>query len=56
MNLEDFMLGLEVWNWELDFSIYSTRPNESGVKSINFVSCHDNLHLSMSIETIKLIE
>jgi hypothetical protein len=56
MNLEDFMLSLEIWHWELYLSIYSARSDQSGVKSLDFVGCHDNFNFCMSIKTIKLIE
>ena len=56
MNLEDFMLSLKIWHWELYLSIYSARSDQSRVKALDFVGCHDNLNLCMSIKAVKLIE
>lgn len=56
MDLEDFVFGFKVRNWELNFSINTSWSDQGWIQSFYFVGSHNNFDFSMSIETVQLIE
>merc|ERR1719239_2134318 len=56
VDAEDSTLGLLVWEWELNFPVNSARSDQSRVKSLNPIGCHDHLSVTACIKPIQLVE
>jgi hypothetical protein len=56
VNRENLSLGLLIWKWELDLSVDTTRSDQSWVKTLDPVGCHDNLNIATSVKAIQLVE
>ena len=56
VNLEYLPLCFQVRGRELDFSVDSPWSNQGWVKSLYFVSRHDDLDFSHRVESVKLIQ
>merc|ERR1719285_1356216 len=56
VDAKDSTLGLLVWVWELNFPVNPARPNQSRVKGLNPIGCHDHLSVTACIKPIQLVE
>lgn len=56
MNLENLVFCFQVWNWEFDFSINTTWPDQGWIQTFYFICSHDDFNFCMSIKTVKLIQ
>ena len=56
VDLEDFVFGFEVWDWEFNFSIDTSGPDEGWIEAFYFVRGHDNFDFCVGVETVQLIK
>jgi len=56
VNRENFSLGLLIWKGELDLSVDTTWSDQSWVKTLNPIGCHDHLYIATGVKTIQLVE